>query len=471
MLRQPSLRSRPARVVLALALLGPSSTAWAADVWTDPFPGIRYLHRSTSEPKEIHALLVDLTRPELSLRATRDGEKGRTTTSFSNLVGAAAAVNGDFYDTNGSYDPVGLAIGDGNVWSDDTTGHHFLACTAQKVCEIETTAQATVPPATWQSAVGGNRLLVVGGQLAQTRADDTACGSFCTTQHPRTAAGISADGNTLILVVVEGRQDPIFGMTTARLAELMQELGAHVALNLDGGGSSAMVVAGSRVSGRPSNEPSERAVANHLAVVYDASAATTGRLVGFVREHDITDANANLAGADVVLSTGERTTTGTNGMYEFPAVAAGAVDVTASLAGYTRVTMSKTISPGITNWRSIALERAAADAGVADAADATTDATTEHDAGAADATADPLDAGLDAGAASDADPSEPLLDAGPGGADASDTPPISGIVEGEESGCTCVRPAIETSAVEASGLLGLLLLAGLSLSSRTVRRG
>ncbi|MCK6547744.1 phosphodiester glycosidase family protein, partial [Myxococcota bacterium] len=387
----PSARLTSFASITSLALIALTvipGAAHAADVWTDPFPGIRYLHRSTNEPKEIHALLVDLTRPEISLRATRDGEKGRTTTSFSNLVGAAAAVNGDFYNTNGSYDPVGLAIGEGTVWSDDTTGHHFLACTAAKACEIETTAQATTPPASWHSAVGGNRLLVVGGQIVQTPSDDTACGSFCTTQHPRTAAGISADGGTLILVVVEGRQDPIFGMTTARLAELMQELGAHVALNLDGGGSSAMVVSGTRVSGRPANEPSERAVANHLAVVYDASAATTGRLVGFVREHDITDANANLAGADVVLSTGERTTTGSNGMYEFAEVPAGPVDVTASMPGYTTVTMSKTITAGITNWRSIALERAAPDAGTSDASQPAPDASAP-DAGADDAATSP----------------------------------------------------------------------------------
>jgi exopolysaccharide biosynthesis protein len=177
-----------------------------------------------------------------------DGEKGRTTTSFSSLVGAAAAVNGDFYNTNGSFDPLGLAIGEGSVWSNDTTGHRFIACTAAKVCGIDATNQARSPDPAWWSAVGGNYLLIENGAVAQSAADDLSCGSFCTTQHPRTAVGLSGDGGTLILVVVAGRQTPILGMTLNRLAQLMLELGSDVALNLDGGGSSAMVVNGSEVS-------------------------------------------------------------------------------------------------------------------------------------------------------------------------------------------------------------------------------
>lgn len=457
--RTPNL-SGPVRPWAAVAALLATTPAYGADVWTEPFPGIRYLHRSTSEPKEIHALIVDLSRPEISLRATRDNEKGRTTSSFANLTGAAAAVNGDFYNTDGSYDPVGLAIGSGSAWSDDTTGHHFIACTAQKVCEIETTAQVTPPAADWESAVGGNTLLVVNGQIAQSPADDTACGSFCTTQHPRTAVGLSAGGDGLILVVVEGRQDPIFGMTTNRLAELMLELGAHTALNLDGGGSSAMVVSGARVSGRPANEPSERAVSNHLAVIYDAAQATTGRLVGFVREGDITNTAGNLVGADVVLSSGERTTTGANGMYEFAEVAAGSVDVTASHPGFSPVTMSKTITAGITNWRSIALQRVSPDAGVPDAGGVA-------DAGAAGADAEARDAG-----AGDAGQGGGSADAGGPPSDDAGAPPedldagapgVEATLEGEGgSGCTCAEgqwPAPLGAGV-ALGALVLLLLRG-----------
>jgi hypothetical protein len=418
------------------ALLLCSSTALAGDVWTDPFPGIRYLHRSTDDPKEIHALVIDLSRPEISLRATRDNEKGRTTTSFASLVGAAAAVNGDFYNTNGSYDPVGLAIGEGIVWSDDTAGHRFIACTAAKVCEIDATNQARAPDASWTAAVGGNVLLVNGGAIVQTPDADAACGDFCTVQHPRTAAGLSADRTTLILVVVEGRQTPILGMTLNRLAELMLELGSDVALNLDGGGSSAMVVGGTRVSGRPTNEPSERSVSNHLGVIFDPAAATTGRLVGFIRENDIFDENAGLAGASVALSTGESTTTDARGFYEFPEVAPGMVTVSVELAGFLPASETKEVAVGITNWKSIALMRGVPDAGVMMEAP---DAGESADGGAAP---QPEDAGstVDAAVESNDDGTDPTTV--------------------DDGGCTCVRRDRDL------GGLALLACAGVCFAIR-----
>jgi hypothetical protein len=59
---------------------------------------------------------------------------------------------------------------------------------------------------------------------------------------PRTAVGLDRRRRTLILAVVDGRQPGSHGMTLYELARFMQELGAYDALNLDGGGSSAMVV-------------------------------------------------------------------------------------------------------------------------------------------------------------------------------------------------------------------------------------
>ena len=83
---------------------------------------------------------------------------------------------------------------------------------------------------------------------------------------PRTAIGLTAD-RRLLLVTVDGRQ-PGFsvGMTLPELAALMRRLGATDALNVDGGGSSTMVVGG-RVLNRPSDATGERAVANAIAVL------------------------------------------------------------------------------------------------------------------------------------------------------------------------------------------------------------
>jgi exopolysaccharide biosynthesis protein len=89
-------------------------------------------------------------------------------------------------------------------------------------------------------------------------------------KNPRTAAGVTADGRTLILVVVDGRQPThSVGLTLLELADLMIELGAHNAVNLDGGGSSSFYFVrgdGSVVTNKPS-DGQWRPVGNHLGFV------------------------------------------------------------------------------------------------------------------------------------------------------------------------------------------------------------
>jgi hypothetical protein len=84
--------------------------------------------------------------------------------------------------------------------------------------------------------------------------------------------GLSQDGNTLYLVVVDGRSTQSVGMRGAELADLMNQLGAHQAFNLDGGGSSQMWVEGQGTVNNPS-DGSPRSVGNHWGV----SAAGSGR--------------------------------------------------------------------------------------------------------------------------------------------------------------------------------------------------
>jgi hypothetical protein len=70
-------------------------------------------------------------------------------------------------------------------------------------------------------------------------------------RNPRTAIGVTARG-TILLYVVDGRRANSVGMTVAELAAAMLELGAVEAMNLDGGGSSTMVVGG-RVVNQPAD--------------------------------------------------------------------------------------------------------------------------------------------------------------------------------------------------------------------------
>lgn len=76
-------------------------------------------------------------------------------------------------------------------------------------------------------------------------------------RHPRTAVGFDRSRRWLYFVVVDGRQpDYSVGMTARELADLMTRIGADRALNLDGGGSSVLLVAAQRDRLEVVNRPS-----------------------------------------------------------------------------------------------------------------------------------------------------------------------------------------------------------------------
>jgi len=238
-----------------------ASSARAADKWTTPHPGVRHLYRTSSTPWRIFALEIDLCAQGVSLRATQSSERKRTVSSFAKLVGAEAAVNGDFFSFS-TYGTSGLAMGKGVKWSDtaDGTSEGFVAFGPDRHL-LSPLKSVVNPPASWMREVVSGKPQVVTDGVAQA----TNPTEFCSTRHPRTAAGISKDGRKLILAVVDGRTSISVGMRCTELGSLMKGLGAWNALNLDGGGSSAMYVSGAGTVNDPSDGV-ERVVANHLGV-------------------------------------------------------------------------------------------------------------------------------------------------------------------------------------------------------------
>jgi hypothetical protein len=110
-------------------------------------------------------------------------------------------------------------------------------------------------------AVGGQPQLLSNGQVVAP----TGCGYLCEKQ-PRTGVGITAGGK-LLLVTVDGRQPQWSqGMTLVQFANEMKREGAVNALNLDGGGSTTMVVKGVKVN-RPTDPSGERYVTSSLLVL------------------------------------------------------------------------------------------------------------------------------------------------------------------------------------------------------------
>lgn len=114
------------------------------------------------------------------------------------------------------------------------------------------TPTPTNPAGAWnyeaKTAIGGGPVLIKGGVYKNTWEEElfgTASGIGATSRQPRTAIGVTAD-NKLILFVCEGRNmtPEVPGYTLEETAKILLELGCVEALNLDGGGSSCMLVNG-----------------------------------------------------------------------------------------------------------------------------------------------------------------------------------------------------------------------------------
>ncbi|MDR1430049.1 MAG: phosphodiester glycosidase family protein [Spirochaetaceae bacterium] len=137
------------------------------------------------------------------------------------------------------------------------------------------------------AAAGGFRVILENGALpGRLRRDEPDGGAQGTAQgaqgiaqgarHPRSAAGLSADGRVLYLLVIDGRRPGSAGATEAETGLILQALGAKEGLNFDGGGSSALALNFSDRRVRVVNVPihsglpgRERAVATCLGIGFN----------------------------------------------------------------------------------------------------------------------------------------------------------------------------------------------------------
>lgn len=112
-------------------------------------------------------------------------------------------------------------------------------------------SKASVPehhdPEKWkmQTAVGGGPVLLQNAGIKVTNNEELKfSGKAINDKHPRTAMGYTAD-HKLVVLVIEGRHPGIAeGATLIQEAQMLKDLGCVEALNLDGGGSSCMLVNG-----------------------------------------------------------------------------------------------------------------------------------------------------------------------------------------------------------------------------------
>ncbi len=253
------------------------------------FEGITYIRdvRHTPRPIIIHVVTVDLTNPHIRFLVTpreksEGGEIGVSTTSqFLAKFKLQLAVNGSFFypfhplfsvDFWNAYpahrgDPVnvlGFASSRSQIYSQANKNFKTLYISANNQVRFEKPIGRPI-----YNAISGQELLIKEGKL-----QNPFTGAFGDIPYPRTALALNKAAKTFMIFVVDGKQKNYSeGVTLLELAEIVQTYGANTALNMDGGGSVALVMEGA--SGKPIllNSPIngrirgyERLIANHLGI-------------------------------------------------------------------------------------------------------------------------------------------------------------------------------------------------------------
>ena len=181
-------------------------------------------------------------------------------------AGAILAINGDYYGAQER----GYVLRNGVLYrASAQSGTDALVIGADGnfriITEGETSADTLVREGAWQVLTFGPAL-INGGQVTVSSSDEVG---RAMTSNPRTAIGQISEGHYL-LVASDGRTKESAGLSLRQLAELMQSLGAQIAYNLDGGGSSTMVFQGRVVNNPTTNGRSirERSVSDIVYIGY-----------------------------------------------------------------------------------------------------------------------------------------------------------------------------------------------------------
>lgn len=120
----------------------------------------------------------------------------------------------------------------------------------------------TIDPWKWwkmKTAIGGGPVLIQEGRIAITNEEEQMFVNGLSDLHPRTAMGYTKK-RKLIILVIQGRFAGVAeGATLEEVAKILADLDCYEALNLDGGGSSCMLVNGKETI-RPSDKEGQRAI-------------------------------------------------------------------------------------------------------------------------------------------------------------------------------------------------------------------
>lgn len=215
-----------------------------------------------------YLVVKDPTRVKVG-HTTKLNEEGQTTSQIAENYNAVAAVNGGaFVDQSSTSQwtgnggiPSGIVMSGGEVVHNDLgegNKTELLAIDKQGVMIVGKYSIDDLKERKIQEALSFVPTLVVNGKMTPMSGD----GGWGIA--PRTAIGQRQDG-AIILLVIDGRGVGSLGATLKETQEIMYQLGAVNAMNLDGGKSTTLYYDG-EVRNTPSNSMGERAIPTAIIV-------------------------------------------------------------------------------------------------------------------------------------------------------------------------------------------------------------
>lgn len=235
----------------------------------------KYYHFSDlfSAKQSVTVFDIDLNNQKLKIDMPYVSSGFLKTSEGAASVRASAAINGGYFDTEKGGSTVFFKK-NGQIIT--TTRSGFTTYRENAGMAISSEGKVSIiqkPSGGWETAsahsllVSGPLLMLDGKIITQVNQ------AFNTNRHPRTAVGVTKD-NHLIAVVIDGRTNESYGMTTPELAEVMKALGCESAMNFDGGGSSTAWVKNRGVVNYPCDNKKfdhegERGVATVIAFVME----------------------------------------------------------------------------------------------------------------------------------------------------------------------------------------------------------
>lgn len=251
----------------------PADASFTADGYTSSTTTISVRSDSSGSGSDTltwYVADVEVSEATLVRAAFAQGQFGQNITEVPSTIAAAhdavLAINGDYY----GFRDTGIVIRNGVIYRDEPAREGMVLFTdgsAEVYDETGTSAEELLAAGAWNTLSFGPTVLA-DGQVPAGIEDveiDTNIGNHSIQgEQPRTAVGIIAE-NHLVLLVVDGRDEGYSrGATLPELGMILADLGCTTGYNLDGGGSSVMIVDGEVVN-RPSHG-GERATSDILYV-------------------------------------------------------------------------------------------------------------------------------------------------------------------------------------------------------------